>query len=809
MKKTGLLAVGLMSALLATMTIDHHASASNTSNKASTNVLNKINEKQVTKTFIGRGDALKDQERQLRYHRYSSLEPIGLYAEAGDKLTVEVKNQDNLVLTVGSPAIDATQKKYDLKQGTNTIDVTHSGAIYITNSNNSGSAEVSVTGATGDMPYFDLNKTTVEDFNEQMKTETNAKNVQLVSDKAIITVSYAAAKKYLGDPEVLMKYYDKFLLAQDKVSGINDSGDEVNHTDRHFQHFVEAKKLYMFTTDEYMGFNGDAALSRLLKTNNGWGVWHESGHQRQQMPWKWSAITESSVNIYSMAAQKELNGVVTAMDEYYPQMHSYLNSSNKDYNSQDNNLKMVMFGQLSNTFGDNFYPVLHQLYRKNKESYSNENDQIQHFILNTSEITGYNLAPYFKEWGLPVDQDTIKKMNTLNDLPEEIWLNDDKVNKKLPMRLLESVRTSEDKVTVNLTNYEVNIFEGQEISLKVNGEYVSGLNDKIPDNSSLKDNIWVTDLKLKDSDNVKIEVKNNDGVYTLYDSSPAAQLLMDEITEFLNSKKPIEEIINQKELDSLRNRISALPKGSDKTKLLSMFDKLEQNYLEAFVKDISINDEGIISIEFLNDTFKNYSRISILGNDSEIAEITHGDVTGGTLAGNTLNIVNQSDQSNISVKFELPNKSYTVGKISMDELLLKKSILALFKDDKHLKEDVTQDDLDNLRTKINEISESHKDDLTKLLNQAQQLYFEQLVKSMEIQNGKLLITFANDLFKNYKIVLLNNNSYLAEVTQGKAYYGTLNGRVFQPGASVISKHTYQLQVRHSSGYYKIQKITVD
>lgn len=35
-----------------------------------------------------------------------------------------------------------------------------------------------------------------------------------------------------------------------------------------------------------MGFHNDRALQRLLKTNEGWGIWHESGHQRQQTPWK-------------------------------------------------------------------------------------------------------------------------------------------------------------------------------------------------------------------------------------------------------------------------------------------------------------------------------------------------------------------------------------------------------------------------------------------------------------------------------------------------------------------------------------------
>lgn len=120
------------------------------------------------------------------------------------------------------------------------------------------------------MPYFDLNQTSVADFEKQMAEMTNAKDVQLVSNKALITVSYAMAKKYLGDPKELMTYYDRFLTAQDRVSGITTEGNPVNFVDRHLQHFLKSPKLYMYTENEFMGFHNDRALQRLLKTNEGW-----------------------------------------------------------------------------------------------------------------------------------------------------------------------------------------------------------------------------------------------------------------------------------------------------------------------------------------------------------------------------------------------------------------------------------------------------------------------------------------------------------------------------------------------------------
>ncbi|PQP78132.1 hypothetical protein C6B38_07980 [Spiroplasma sp. ChiS] len=68
--------------------------------------------------------------------------------------------------------------------------------------------------------------------------------------------------------------------------------------------------------------------------------------------------------------------------------------------------KLGMFWQLHMAFGKNFFPLLSQKYREiNQDPNSfirfNTNDkQQQEFIKITSEVTGYNLAPFFKQWGL-------------------------------------------------------------------------------------------------------------------------------------------------------------------------------------------------------------------------------------------------------------------------------------------------------------------------------------------------------------------------------------------------------------------------
>ncbi|GGC77565.1 M60 family metallopeptidase [Enterococcus wangshanyuanii] len=760
--------------------------------------------KEVRKVFLGRGNAANEQKRQLRTLRYSSLEASGLYGKKGDMLHVNVSDQDSLELVIGTPARN-TEKRVRLNRGENVIAVENDGAIYITNPNDSGSALVTISGATGSMPYFDLNATSVSDFQKQMEEQTDAADVQLVSNKAMITVSYARAKKYLKDPKQLMEYFDKFLLAQDRVSGISDTGNPLNYTDRHFQHFIEVSKMYMYATNEYLGFNGDAAISRLLQTNNGWGIWHESGHQRQQSPWKWGSVTESTVNIYSMAAEKEVTGKIGALDKHYPQMHSYLNSKDKDFEKQSNELKMVFFGQLSNTFGDQFYPILHQYYRENQLSYSTDAERIQNFMTTVSTITGYDMTPYFEQWGFSIDDATREKNEQLNKLPEQIWLNDNKTNKKLPMRLFNAISLSDYRINIALTTYQNDIFEGQKMVLIKNDQYIAELTNKKPAYSYLNQNTWARNIQLEATDVIRIETRNADGTFQLYRGSIVTDQLKKQLTEYLHLGGEIIKTIDQAKLDDLRGKINTVTDTIIKEELLSLLETLEERYLDYLIDDITLNEQGVLQVDFFDNRFKAYNKIVILGNNKYIAEVAKGNPYYSSLSGNSLRMANKMDQDSFAVQFRLPHKTYTVTEIKKSELLLKNEINALVTADNQLDPSVTQEKLDSLRAQVGQTTGRVKETLTQKLNAAQQLFFESMIAEINLDNNKVTVTFANDLFKNYKIVIIENSKYLAEVTNGKPYYGQLINNVFVTSKTSTAENSYELEIRHSSGNYRIKK----
>ncbi|KPY15199.1 Uncharacterized protein ALO54_05386, partial [Pseudomonas syringae pv. philadelphi] len=130
--------------------------------------------------------------------------------------------------------------------------------------------------------------------------------------------------------------------------------------------YVEADSLYMFATKGHMGFTGATALSYLLSGNpaQGWGPWHESGHQRQLSPMNWEDMTEVTVNIYSLATQERMEGRASRLDVEYPVIKEYLNSPHREFSRLPNHFQRVaMLWQLHLTFRTGFYPQLHQRYR--------------------------------------------------------------------------------------------------------------------------------------------------------------------------------------------------------------------------------------------------------------------------------------------------------------------------------------------------------------------------------------------------------------------------------------------------------------
>ncbi|MEH7753473.1 M60 family metallopeptidase [Bacillus toyonensis] len=404
---------------------------------------------------IGKGDIEQIKDADRRQFAFSPYEPTGLYASPNEKITIQVEGTQNIQAYIGAYGYDAGWREYGtkiksftLKPGENTIENSYGGMIYFYNSQQGGTVKAEIKTGGTPIPFFELGKHTKQDLVTMLDKYPNAHAVELKGERSLITASPERVKKYLldsnTDPAELLKKIDESIRIEDRVAGLSEE-----QADKHYVAFAEdnhTPDYYMYANNFVTSYVGDSiqyVLDINKFTKDGWGPWHEMGHQRQQNPWKWDGLGEVTNNIFSMSVERAFGNHPTGLeyDGRYERAFTYLNKpqSEKDYNKIDDVfVKLVMFWQLDLAFGEDFYPKLHQLYRAmpNEELPKTDDEQIQGFIYNTSKVAQKNLLPFFDKWGLKASPETRQKIEALNlqTLIAPIWEGTD--SKPVPLNTL-------------------------------------------------------------------------------------------------------------------------------------------------------------------------------------------------------------------------------------------------------------------------------------------------------------------------------------------------------------------------------------
>lgn len=761
-------------------------------------------QKVFEKNISGFGNAKSEQNRLKRSYSFSPLQPTGAYAQKGDVLTIvadgDITKNTNVKVSIGSP-VRNTQKAYDMVPGENTITVVNEGPVYVINNNNDGSVRIKVSGATGVMPYFELGKTTSADFAQQMATMTDAKDIQLRSRKAIITVSYKSAKAYMIDPEVLMNYYDTLLDAQDEFSGLGEGMGDVNKLDRHYQHYVESNVNYMYATSEYLGFTGTAAMARLLNTNNGWGPWHESGHQRQQTPWKWGGLGEVTVNLYSMASQKAINGKITASDKFFVPATNYLEGTGaKDFNAQSIDLKLVMFNQLQMAFGEDFYPTLHQLYRERSTNVSSTSDQMQLYAVISSEVAGVNLIPFYEKWGYSITTATKEKLSNLPTLTDEIWKNTNLVSIQRPIKLIERVDFKNNQFSVTMVDFKTKPYEKETLVAKKNGVAFAQLTKGVASaNSQFSNGVWSLNEPVADSDTITVEVYHGGRTIQLYTGAQNFEKLKEALNQLMDQDGKLVSGLTQQQLDSYRETINKMP-SDDKAKLTEQLNKIEQKFLEGLIADVRYNSQNEVVTTFANDLFKNYKIVTI-GNGAYLSEVTNGKVYYSYLSGKDWRTSATKWSDTIRIEVRRAYKTFTIYATNRTELNTRRDVDQLLNADGGLAETTTQERLDELKNRISQFDSPRKGELLEKVDVAQTKLFETILENVQLNPDSISVTFANDVYKKYKLVLTENWSYVSEIANGKPAYSSASGNLWTTKKAFSAGKTYRIELRTSDKTY--------
>ncbi|WP_328897593.1 M60 family metallopeptidase [Streptomyces sp. NBC_00236] len=391
----------------------------------------------VSLTVTARPAAEAERLRLAQALRGSEFQPTGLYAPAGTPLSLTVQPYDDLVPTLWIGAWDyygdvAEPRSYPLVSGTNTVTDPHGGPVYLTLTGQGERAGVLFRSGTVPMPVFTLGSTTESAYQHQLDTLTASPWVELHGPNTIMTLTREGALLYRGeDHAALLRLVETIIDSHARISGL-DGSKPVHRRKAGPYHFTEVSKVPTgvgaYATHGYNGFPRaylDRATTVEGLRTRGWGLYHELGHLHQQMAYKPGGLTEVTVNIYSLAAQRTLGrpsnlltvDPKTGLTVFQTSRAKFGTDGltyEKSFGSYE---KLVPLRQLELAYGDDFWPRMHKLVREeNPQSDYTENDKRYRALATySSRIAGYDLTDFFvNTWAFPIDATGKAELAALN-----------------------------------------------------------------------------------------------------------------------------------------------------------------------------------------------------------------------------------------------------------------------------------------------------------------------------------------------------------------------------------------------------------
>ncbi|WP_158380783.1 M60 family metallopeptidase [Chitinilyticum litopenaei] len=395
------------------------------------------------------GDIGTLRAAQQRSFNHTPFQSTGYWVQTGDVLVV------NYHYTGGAPnkgpeiwihSIDddtwgySTAQKVKLNVGSTTITASKTGAVYVAAFNTPTDGELKVELVSGGrvMPRFVLGKHTAADWAQMLANYSDAPYGELVSQRMMLTATLPKVKQHVDDPVVLMTLWDEVVRLTDEQYGIKPGNAWPHNPTPHRFHYVELPPYdgWMYSWQYRMASaSADGALrpvlnSKTLRTD-GWGPWHELGHQYQMSTFTWADQTEVTVNLTSAYVQRALgNASRYETQGTWTKTFAYLAQPTRDFATQsDLFVRATMFWQLDLTFGQDFYAKLGTNYRNMPAALRPSTDaaEKQTFIIETSRVAGYDLTPFFEQWGIAVDAATRTTLGgmALKPLTQPIWQNRD------------------------------------------------------------------------------------------------------------------------------------------------------------------------------------------------------------------------------------------------------------------------------------------------------------------------------------------------------------------------------------------------
>lgn len=401
------------------------------------------------------GDPIQLSKLQRKQFYVAPLQSTGLWVKAGATLVANYtcsgrppnKNPEIWLhhITSGQDKENSSFQKVLLEVGLNNIKATNTGGLYIAASNEADpQCHMSVTIQSGahNMPTFFLERgeQSAIAWRKQVADASKADSspyAELVGERIILTAPIADMEKHATNPVAVLKLWDKIIGLADEQYGMVADTPYPHIATRHRYHFFskpDNSPGSMSSSDEWLAADKEE-LTMVLNADtllkDGWGAYHELGHQYEVVAWQTDA--EVLENLTSLYIQRALSGKASRLEEFYGKIKAYLERQSGDLDTLKDEsilwIKVAMFWQLDLSFGEDFYARLADRYRMIPVSQLPTTNDAKRgrFIVEASRVAGFNLKPFFNKWGYISRENNDPTLSALNlqALNDPIWENTD------------------------------------------------------------------------------------------------------------------------------------------------------------------------------------------------------------------------------------------------------------------------------------------------------------------------------------------------------------------------------------------------
>lgn len=380
-----------------------------------------------TRVFSGTVDSVDAIKRVGNWFTNSTRQPTGFYLPAGASLLLTLavisdpSGGEKPEIHIGAPDTNPNTSNwasriYPLTPGQNTVIDPDGGMIYFSMIGPEFSVQITFLSAMEEVPFFELGKTSASAFQMQLKTFTQAPQVELVSPRVMLTVERNSALPFQNvDPDELMSLYEEIVDVVEQLIGLDDCTPV--HTRAalryHLCHGNYRQIGWAHAGHSYTAYS-DAAVPELLDPRQlmlSWGIAHELGHQNQMLAYLMPELLETTNNLVSLNVER-----------HFGQKNTLLTTDANGLNVWDQALakhqaplptlsmfnvyeQLVPLEQLRLGFGEGFWPLVNKITRERWASDATlppkdiASDNLVQFC---SIAASADLRQFFASWGFSV-----------------------------------------------------------------------------------------------------------------------------------------------------------------------------------------------------------------------------------------------------------------------------------------------------------------------------------------------------------------------------------------------------------------------